>query len=69
MRRAVEILNPTPGEDGWVEFDIPIEEVGWASFEFIKLGDDVEVLSPPELRARVVGNVQKMARLYRVSGE
>lgn len=69
VRRAVEMLNPTPGEDGWVEFDIPIEEVGWASFEFIKLGDDVEVLSPPELRARVVGNVQKMARLYRVSGE
>ena len=68
VRNALAMLLPIPGADGWAEFDIPIEEVGWASHEFIKLGDDVEVLAPPELRARVVANVQKMATLYGVRG-
>jgi predicted DNA-binding transcriptional regulator YafY len=68
VRQAVEALTLVPDADGWAEFDVPIEEVGWASHEFIKLGDDVEVLAPPELRSRVVANVEKMARLYRVNG-
>lgn len=69
VREAIDAVTLTPDAEGWAEFDVPIEEVGWASFEFIKIGGDVEVLSPPELRERVVANVQKMARLYRVSGQ
>ncbi len=69
VRNAVDALTLIPDAEGWAEFDVPIEEVGWASFEFIKLGDDVEVLGPPELRARVVGNVEKMARLYGLAGK
>jgi len=68
VRRAVEALAPTPDADGWCELDIPIEEVGWASHEFIKIGDEVEVLGPPELRSRVVKNIEKMARRYGVKG-
>ena len=64
VRQAVEALTLVPDADGWATFDVPIEEVGWASHEFTKIGDDVEVLGPPELRARVVANVEKMARLY-----
>lgn len=64
VRQAVEALTLVPDADGWAEFDVPIEEVGWASHELTKIGDDVEVLGPPELRARVVANVEKMARLY-----
>jgi predicted DNA-binding transcriptional regulator YafY len=67
VRRAVEALAPTPDADGWCELDIPIEEVGWASHEFIKMGDDVEVLGPPELRSRVVTNIGKMARRYGIT--
>lgn len=69
VRTAVEALTLVPDADGWAEFDVPIEEVGWASHELTKIGDDVEVLGPPELRARVVANVEKMARLYGVTSK
>jgi predicted DNA-binding transcriptional regulator YafY len=69
VRQAVEALTLVPDAEGWAEFDVPIEEVGWASHEFTKIGDDVEVLGPPELRARVVANVEKMARLYGVASK
>jgi len=68
VRRAIEALDPVAGPDGWAEFDVPIEETGWASFEFTRIGGEVEVLGPPELRSRVVANVQKMARLYGIDG-
>jgi predicted DNA-binding transcriptional regulator YafY len=66
VRRAVEALVLTPDAEGWCEFEVPIEEVGWASHEFTKIGDEVEVLGPPELRSRVVKNIEKMARRYGV---
>ncbi len=66
VRHAIEALTLVPDADGWAEFDVPIEEVGWASHEFGKLGNDVEALGPPDLRARIVANVEKMARLYGV---
>ncbi|MBN9309752.1 YafY family protein [Devosia sp.] len=68
VRQAIEALTVTPDADGWAEFDVPIEEIGWASHELTRIGGDVEVLGPPELRARVVQNVQTMAQLYRVNG-
>lgn len=68
VRRAIELLTLTPDTQGWVEFELPIEEIGWASAELTRIGDDVEVLGPPELRARVVRNVQNMAKLYGVGG-
>jgi predicted DNA-binding transcriptional regulator YafY len=67
VRRAVEALSITPDTDGWCELEVPIEEVGWASHEFTKIGDDVEVLGPPELRSRVVTNISKMARRYGIT--
>lgn len=67
VRRAVEALSVTPDADGWCELDVPIEEVGWASHEFTKIGDEVEVLGPPELRSRVVTNISKMARRYGIT--
>lgn len=64
VRRAVESLDLVPDAEGWAEFDIPVEEPVWASHELTKLGEDVEVLAPPELRALVVGNLTRMARRY-----
>ena len=68
VRRAVEAAELVPDAEGWAELDIPTEEIGWAAYELARLGAEVEVLAPPELRARVVQNVQNMARLYRVNG-
>jgi predicted DNA-binding transcriptional regulator YafY len=64
VKHAIEALTLAPDAAGWCEFDVPIEEIGWASHEFSKIGNDVEVLGPPELRTRVVGNIERMARLY-----
>jgi predicted DNA-binding transcriptional regulator YafY len=64
LKRTIETLDLVIDAEGWAEFDIPVEEPGWASHELTKAGDDVEVLAPPELRARVIDNVTKMARRY-----
>lgn len=64
MKRAIESLILEPDAEGWAEFSIPVEEPVWASHELTKVGADVEVLEPPELRALVVSNVEKMARRY-----
>lgn len=64
MRRAIEALALVPDAEGWAEFEIPVEEPVWASHELTRVGDDVEVLAPPELRALVIANVAKMARRY-----
>lgn len=69
VREAIDALVLAPGADGWMECDVPVEEIGWASYEFTRIGADVEVLGPPELRARVVANVEKMARLYGIAGQ
>lgn len=69
VREAIEALTLVPDPEGWAEFDVPVEEIGWASFEFTRIGADVEVLGPPELRQRVVANVENMARLYGIAGK
>lgn len=64
MRRAIEALDLVPDEEGWAEFTIPVEEPVWASHELTRVGPDVEVLEPAELRELVIANVEKLARRY-----
>ncbi len=40
--------------DGWRHFRLPFENVREAARDFVRLGGDVEVLAPAELRAEVV---------------
>ncbi|RZJ18998.1 MAG: YafY family transcriptional regulator [Brevundimonas sp.] len=54
----------TPGADGWVEVDAPFETVAWAASEFMRLGDDAEVLAPPELREAVVEACRRTLAVY-----
>lgn len=63
MRAHLEALAPQ-FDAGWTEVEIPVENVGWARFEMIKLCAEVEVLSPPELRDAVAGVARKMAAYY-----
>jgi predicted DNA-binding transcriptional regulator YafY len=63
LKRTIDGLSIADAEE-WAEFDIPVEEPVWASHELTRLGDDVEVLAPAELRARVVENVTRLARRY-----
>jgi predicted DNA-binding transcriptional regulator YafY len=53
-----------PGAGGWTRVTVPIESVDHATGEFLRLGADVEVLSPPELRERLLAAARELVRLY-----
>ncbi|MEW2359401.1 YafY family protein [Spirillospora sp. NPDC029432] len=63
-RRAREEAGE-PDADGWVVTRLPVESPEVAEHELMRLGADVEVLEPPELRARMAGNAARLAALYR----
>ncbi|MFC7331063.1 helix-turn-helix transcriptional regulator [Marinactinospora rubrisoli] len=52
------------GPDGWLELDLPMESVETALVEYSGYGPDIEVLHPPELRARLAESARATARLY-----
>jgi predicted DNA-binding transcriptional regulator YafY len=62
-RGAVANAGP-PDEDGWLCTTVPIESVRHGVTELLKLGADVEVISPPELRQRLADTARGMSRLY-----
>ncbi|MGW3077950.1 MULTISPECIES: helix-turn-helix transcriptional regulator [unclassified Kitasatospora] len=57
-------LGVPAGGDGWTEARVPIESVDHAHGEFLRLGADVEVLEPAELRDRVAATVRALAARY-----
>ncbi|WP_242894797.1 helix-turn-helix transcriptional regulator [Actinomadura litoris] len=61
--RAAEAAGP-PDERGWVVTTLPVESVTVAFSELLRLGPEVEVLEPPELRARMAGAAARLAALY-----
>jgi predicted DNA-binding transcriptional regulator YafY len=54
----------TPAPDGGTLATVPIESVDHAHAELLRLGPDVEVLAPPDLRARFTETARSLARLY-----
>jgi predicted DNA-binding transcriptional regulator YafY len=65
---AAEFARETadgPDTEGRVRVVIPIESVEFALPQLLALGPDVEVLGPPELRARVVEALAAMSARYR----
>ncbi|MGW1066620.1 helix-turn-helix transcriptional regulator [Streptomyces aureus] len=61
--RAVTV-DGAPDGDGLVRATVPVESPAHAHDEFLRLGTAVEVLEPPELRARIAGTVAELARRY-----
>lgn len=58
---------PTPdadASDGWIQATVPIESLDHAHAEFLKLGADLEVLEPEDLRRRMAASAHALARLY-----
>ncbi|TAJ57485.1 WYL domain-containing protein [Brevundimonas sp.] len=53
------------GGDGWIEVTVPIESVEHAAIDFLRLGAEVEVLAPAELRSAMRDTIQQLAALYR----
>lgn len=64
VKSAVETAILAPDARGWAELEIPIEEIGWASREMIRIGPEIEVLGPPELRQRLKAAAVALAALY-----
>jgi predicted DNA-binding transcriptional regulator YafY len=52
--------------DGWVRAGVPVEGEDAAAALLLRFGADVEVLSPPELRARLSRTARDLATLYDV---
>ncbi len=50
--------------EGWVKLTVPIESVTHAARELLRLGADVEVLSPPALRQALHETAWRMAGLH-----
>ncbi|NRQ40810.1 YafY family transcriptional regulator [Nonomuraea sp. NN258] len=50
--------------EGWTRVTVPIESIEHALGEFLRLGVDVEVLAPAELRERLATTVDTLARRY-----
>ncbi|THA76256.1 WYL domain-containing protein [Streptomyces sp. A0592] len=66
--RAVDATATAVGEDGWVEAVVPTESTAHACGEWLRLGADVEVVAPAELRRAMADTVGALARAYGVTG-
>jgi predicted DNA-binding transcriptional regulator YafY len=60
---AAETAVPSD-RDGWVRVVIPIESIDQAAADLIRLGTEVEVLDPPELRRRIAETAHMLSRVY-----
>lgn len=62
IEAAGESVQPAD-RDGWRQVEIPIESVEQAASDFFRLGAEVEVLKPRELRRRLASAARAMAKL------
>ena len=53
-----------PGEDGWSVVSLAVGSVQHAAAELLRFGDELEVLAPADLRARMAETVGRLARFY-----
>ncbi len=60
---ASESAGP-PNAEGWREVTIPIESHAYTVSDLLRLGSEVEVMAPPELRARFEEIVAALAARY-----
>ena len=54
----------TAEPDGWIRAVLPIESLDHAHKTFLALGADIEILEPPELRARLAETSRVLAARY-----
>jgi predicted DNA-binding transcriptional regulator YafY len=63
-QEAERSVRGEPDEDGWVTTEVPVESMEVAYHELLALGPEVEVVEPPELRARMKGAAESMRSRY-----
>jgi predicted DNA-binding transcriptional regulator YafY len=62
---AVAAAVPAEATGGWITARVPVESTGNALAEFLRLGADVEILEPAELRQQAFQTARDLAALYR----
>jgi predicted DNA-binding transcriptional regulator YafY len=62
--RAIQATASPPDRDGWVRAVVPIESIDNAQSEFLRLGADVEILEPAELRTRIAAIALSLTARY-----
>jgi predicted DNA-binding transcriptional regulator YafY len=53
-----------PDADGWVQARIPVEAADHAVGDLLRLGAEIEVLEPPELRQAMGDVVARLGAAY-----
>jgi predicted DNA-binding transcriptional regulator YafY len=61
---AAEATASAADQQGWVTAVVPIESLIHAHQDFLRLGAEVEVLEPEELRVRLAETARSLAALY-----
>lgn len=61
---AVEAASTPCKPEGWVRAEIPVESIEYATRQLLRVGAEIEVLGPPELRSAVAQEARKVAGLY-----
>ena len=56
-----------PDGDSWMRVTVPIESINHATFELTRLGLDVEVLKPRDLRRSIAEAARNLSALYGVN--
>lgn len=64
VARAGRETATEPDPDGWVTATLPIESIRHATYEFLRLGSEVEVLEPTELRDRIRAEAEELITRY-----
>jgi predicted DNA-binding transcriptional regulator YafY len=64
VARAAEATAEPPDADGLRRAVLPIESIEHAHGDLLRLGAEVEVLEPPELRERMAQTVRALGELY-----
>ncbi|MCX5606474.1 MULTISPECIES: YafY family protein [unclassified Streptomyces] len=61
--------HPDPEIPGWTRATLPIESHTQAESQFLALGTEAEVLSPPALRTRIQTTLASMTTRYAPDGD
>ena len=62
--RGAELSAEPPDTEGWTRAVLPIESIDHALADLLRLGAEVEVLAPPELRRRIAEAARALVDLY-----
>jgi predicted DNA-binding transcriptional regulator YafY len=64
---AVE-ADGIPDPDGWIRARVPVESAGQALADFLRLGADLEIIEPADLREQAIGTIAAMTAVYQAGG-